>query len=204
MFELYFCPRVVRRLQANTQSAVLEGLLADLHGRGYSRNTIQIYVGAAEAFLRWLRRRRQPLEMIDEATVREFACRRRSNKRPRSNTHAALRHLLRRLRANQTVPPAAMAVRHRVPVGRAVTRELIRGVMRRAYVTVPGCEQWTGTHILRHTAATRLHHAGADLKCVADILGHRSIDTTAIYTKVALDQLAATALPWPGSAEVQS
>jgi site-specific recombinase XerD len=94
-------------------------------------------------------------------------------------------------------------VRHRVPVGKAVTRELIRGVMRRIYATVPGCEQWTGTHVLRHTAATRLHRAGADLKRVADILGHRSIDTTAIYTKVDLDGLVAVALPWPGSEEVR-
>lgn len=42
------------------------------------------------------------------------------------------------------------------------------------------------------------------VKRVADILGHRSIDTTAIYAKVALDRLAAVALPWPGSEEVQS
>ena len=90
-------------------------------------------------------------------------------------------------------------VRHRVPVSVAVTRELVRGVMRRAYAQVKGCEDWTGTHVLRHTAATRLHRAGADLKCVADIPGHRSIDTTAIYAKVDVERLAAVALPWPGS-----
>jgi site-specific recombinase XerD len=49
-----------------------------------------------------------------------------------------------------------------------------------------------------------LHRAGVDLKCVADILGHRSIDTTAIYAKVDLDRLAAAALPWPGSEEARS
>jgi site-specific recombinase XerD len=95
-------------------------------------------------------------------------------------------------------------VRHRVPVGAAVSRELVRGVMRRAYASVPGCEDWTGTHVLRHTAATRLHRAGADLKRVADILGHRSLDTTAIYTKVDLNRLAQVALPWPAGKEVQS
>ena len=95
-------------------------------------------------------------------------------------------------------------LRHRVPVGMAVTRELVRGVMRRAYASVSGCEGWTGTHVLRHTAATRLHRAGADLKRVADILGHRSIDTTAIYTKVDFERLAQVALPWPGGKEVQS
>jgi site-specific recombinase XerD len=32
---------------------------------------------------------------------------------------------------------------------------------------------------------------------VADLLGHRSLDTTAIYTKVDLPRLSAVALPWP-------
>lgn len=413
MLELYFCPRVVRRIRENAHAAVLEGFLGYLHRHRYARSTIQIYVGTAEVFLRWFRRRRKPLDTVDEAAVREFACRRPSRKRPRANAHAALRHLLRHLRDAHVLPasvpgerpaivrivsefdthlhntcglaaatrlyrrryareflqhvfgsgrvdwrrlrpehlqsfitrygrdgrlaaaavaagslrsflrwlqlrgriganlaeavphlahwrlagvPTVMTdeqlrsflasfdqtrpsgrrdyalalcmvdlglrvselaaftlddldeaagtlrltagkgrrdrvlpmprrvreavsnyvhrdrpatddrhlfVRHRVPVGRAVTRELIRGVVRRAYATVPGCERWTGTHVLRHTAATRLHRAGADLKRVADILGHRSIDTTAVYAKVDLDRLAATALPWPGSEEVR-
>jgi site-specific recombinase XerD len=89
-------------------------------------------------------------------------------------------------------------VRHRIPKGAPVTRELIRSVMRRAYAAVPGCEEWTGTHPLRHTAATRWQRAGADLKQIADLLGHRCLDTTAIYAKVDLDRLAQVALPWPG------
>jgi site-specific recombinase XerD len=36
------------------------------------------------------------------------------------------------------------------------------------------------------------------IKEIADLLGHRSIDTTAMYVKVALPQLAAVALPFPG------
>ena len=89
-------------------------------------------------------------------------------------------------------------------IGVAVTRELVRGVMRRAYAVVPGCEQWTGTHLLRHTAASRLQNAGADLKRVADILGHRSLDTTMVYTKVDLDRLVEVALPWPRDMEAHS
>jgi site-specific recombinase XerD len=38
------------------------------------------------------------------------------------------------------------------------------------------------------------------VKEVADLLGHRSIDTTAIYVKVALTQLEEVALPFPGGA----
>ncbi len=99
---------------------------------------------------------------------------------------------------------ASLFVRHRTPAGAAVSRELIRGVMRRAYTAVPGCERWTGTHLLRHTAASRLQRAGADLKRVADILGHRSLDTTAIYTKVDLSRLAEVSLPWPSGEEAHS
>jgi site-specific recombinase XerD len=87
-------------------------------------------------------------------------------------------------------------LRHRAPVGKAVGRELVRGVVRRAYVRI-GCPQWTGTHILRHTAATRLHQRGATLKEIADLLGHRSIDTSKIYTKVDLPVLRTVALSWP-------
>jgi site-specific recombinase XerD len=70
-------------------------------------------------------------------------------------------------------------------------------VIRRVFARVEGCSEWAGTHVLRHTAATRLHRRGASLKEVADILGHRCLDTTAIYTKVDLPALAAVGLPWP-------
>jgi integrase len=88
-------------------------------------------------------------------------------------------------------------VRHTLPVGTAISRGLIAAAMRRAFARVEGCSQWAGTHVLRHTAATRLHRHGASLKEVADLLGHLSLDTTAVYTKVDLPALARVALPWP-------
>lgn len=53
-------------------------------------------------------------------------------------------------------------------------------------------------HILRHTLATRLHSSGVDIKQVADLLGHNSLDTTARYARVDLGQLRQAILPWPG------
>lgn len=38
-------------------------------------------------------------------------------------------------------------------------------------------------HTLRHTCATNMLRSGADLVTVAQILGHESLDTTAIYTR---------------------
>ena len=61
-----------------------------------------------------------------------------------------------------------------------------------------------GTHVLRHSVATQLINAGASIKQIADLLGHRSIDTTAIYAKVDLGSLAAVALPWNGKRGVMS
>ena len=63
-----------------------------------------------EVFLRSLRRRRKSPASIDEAVVRAFACGRRSQQRPRSNIHAALRHLLWYLRSKgMTIPRSSAA-----------------------------------------------------------------------------------------------
>lgn len=54
-----------------------------------------------------------------------------------------------------------------------------------------------GTHIFRHTVATRLIQRGQSIKEVADFLRHRNIDTTGIYAKVNIPMLREAALPWP-------
>lgn len=89
-------------------------------------------------------------------------------------------------------------VRHAKPTHKEMESETVRGAMRRAYKRAGLPEQWTGTHILRHTAATRMLNGGASLKEIADVLGHQSIDTTAIYTKVDTTSLSTVCQPWPG------
>ena len=54
--------------------------------------------------------------------------------------------------------------------------------------------------LLRHTMANRLLAGGSSLKEVADVLRHRSMNTTMIYAKLDSRNLAQVALPWPGSA----
>ncbi len=91
-------------------------------------------------------------------------------------------------------------LRHTVPVGTPVPHTLIRGVFRRAYATATGRPESVGTHVLRHTAAARMKAAGHGLKGIADVLGHRSVDTTKIYVKLDVEALRTVALPWPGGA----
>lgn len=90
-------------------------------------------------------------------------------------------------------------VYHRAPYGQPVKPETIRNVMRRAYQRCDLPTNLTGTHILRRTFATRLLCSGTSIKDIADIMRHRSIDTTMFYTKVNLPQLKQVALPWPRS-----
>jgi site-specific recombinase XerD len=51
-----------------------------------------------------------------------------------------------------------------------------------------------GLHRLRHSLASRLLQAGIPLTTISDILGHRSVESTYIYTKVNLPQLQTCAL----------
>ncbi|NCA72004.1 MAG: integrase, partial [Sphingobacteriia bacterium] len=41
---------------------------------------------------------------------------------------------------------------------------------------------------------------GSSLKEIADLLRHRSLQTTQIYAKLDIPHLTGVALPWPGSA----
>lgn len=54
-----------------------------------------------------------------------------------------------------------------------------------------------GAHAFRHCFATRMLHKGHSLKAVADVLGHRHLSTTFIYTKVDFNALKQVALDWP-------
>ena len=58
--------------------------------------------------------------------------------------------------------------------------------------------QYIGSHILRHSLATTLLRRGAPLDEIADLLRHRSRQSTMVYAKLDTDGLRSIALPWPG------
>lgn len=79
--------------------------------------------------------------------------------------------------------------------GRAVTTATVSSAVRRACKRC-GLKR-AGTHRLRHAFATRLMRRGINLKEIADLLGHRLLKTTNVYTHAAPDDLRPLVRPWP-------
>lgn len=91
----------------------------------------------------------------------------------------------------------ALFVRRIAGQDQPITSAAVQKVIKRACRRV-GLSQYSA-HALRHTLACRLVENGSSLKEVADLLRHRSLNTTLIYAKLDTPKLAAVALPWPGS-----
>jgi site-specific recombinase XerD len=88
-------------------------------------------------------------------------------------------------------------VRHRPPLNAAASVDLVRSAVRHAAKRCGLQQRVRGTHIFRHTIACRMAQSGAPFKQIADLLRHRSLDTTTIYAKVDFLSLRRVALPWP-------
>jgi integrase/recombinase XerC len=67
--------------------------------------------------------------------------------------------------------------------GRRLTTRSI-GRMLEKYLRQTGLDRRTSPHTLRHSFATHLLNAGADIRSVQELLGHKSLVTTQIYTHV--------------------
>ncbi len=65
------------------------------------------------------------------------------------------------------------------------------------YVKAGISSKFGGSRHFRHAFASRLLRQKVSIKSIADLLGHRHIETTFIYTKVDIDQLRMLAREWP-------
>jgi integrase/recombinase XerD len=82
------------------------------------------------------------------------------------------------------------------PIAPGTVASTVRRACRRAGIAE------VGSHGLRHTTACETVKARVPLERIGQVLRHRSLQSTAIYARVDLDQLRLLAAPWPqGGAE---
>jgi integrase/recombinase XerD len=79
------------------------------------------------------------------------------------------------------------------PIIAKTVSSTVRRACRRAGISV------VGAHRLRHTAACEMVAANVPLVTVGQVLRHSSLQTTAIYARVNIEQLRQLAVVWPGS-----
>ena len=79
------------------------------------------------------------------------------------------------------------------PLSSLAISGIVRRYMEKAGVKPPG----GGSATLRHSWAIRALAHDTSIKSIADVLGHRYIDTTFIYAKADLKALREVVMPWP-------
>ena len=73
--------------------------------------------------------------------------------------------------------------------GGRLSRQGIWGIVRKAAQRAGIAPESVSPHVLRHSAATHMVEGGADLRTVQEMLGHASISTTQVYTRVSPQHL---------------
>ena len=80
------------------------------------------------------------------------------------------------------------------PTGQPITPRTVLRYCKRA-ATAAGLDKHVTLYTLRHSFATHLHEAGADVRTIQVLLGHRSLSTTARYTHISTATLHAAPSP---------
>lgn len=163
---IHFRDRLLVELLYGTGIRISEAVSLDLEDIDFENKWIKIKFGKGA------KQRLVPLGSALEESLRQYLVQARA---------ALLKH---RLRQN------ALLVSHR---GSRLTRQAAWSIIKLAG-SKSDLPVDLSPHALRHTFATHLLAGGADIRVVQELLGHSSVTTTQIYTKVNIDQIRDTFL----------
>lgn len=102
----------------------------------------------------------------------------------------ALRRWMDVRRLADGVKPGSMAPIFTNKFGRRITTRSVARMLEK-YLKLTGLDLRTSPHTLRHSFATHLIDKGADIRSVQELLGHKSLATTQIYTHLSTAGLRA-------------
>lgn len=110
------------------------------------------------------------------------------------NLSGVIERVFKEHRRDLTLPPTESGASSNRPPGKSITPKVVGEAVQEA-ATRAGITKHVTPHTLRHCFATHLLEAGADLRTIQILMGHRDIEATTRYLHVSIKHLQAAANP---------